>query len=101
MVTALGYRFGHGFALLRKRNLMRLKRQTARVLKIMRRKAKVSFQAASGLISRIGQLTHCNSENIRKKYIPRGLLKQLKNIVRKECKKWKALNTFSVTTATP
>ena len=48
-----------------------------------------------------GQLTHCNSENIRKKYIPRGLLKQLKNIVRKECKKWKALNTFSVTTATP
>ena len=100
MVTALGYRFGHGFTLLRKRNLMRLKRQTARVLKIMRRKAKVSFQAASGLISRIGQLTHCNSENIRKKYIPRGLLKQLKNIVRKECKKWKALNTFSVTTAT-
>ena len=41
------------------------------------------------------------SENIRKKYIPKGLLKQLKNIVRKECKKWKALNTFSVTMATP
>lgn len=94
-------RYMDNFTLLRKRNLMRLKRQTARVLKIMCRKAKVSFQAASGLISRIGQLTHCNSENIRKKYIPKGLLKQLKNIVRKECKKWKALNTFSVTMATP
>ena len=85
---ALGYRFGRGYTLLRKRNLLRLKRALAK----HRRSRHVSFRAAAGLLSRLGQLRHCDCTAIRQKIYRKGLQKELKGIIRmharKEQHKW-------------
>ena len=78
--NALGYRFGHTYTLIRKHRLLDIKRQIRTYFK---RKGEVSHRFASSLISRIGGLKHCNSRNILKRLVPKGLLKKLKNIVRK------------------
>ena len=87
--NALGYRFGHTFTLIRKHRLLTIKRQVA---SFYRQQGKVSAKFAQSLLSRIGGLRHCNAKEIYKKYIPNGLQKKLKDIVReyqgKELIKW-------------
>lgn len=94
--TALGYRFGHGYTLLRKRNLLRLKRQLNRYYRKKRKRRKISMRLASGLLSRLGQLQHCNSTQIYKRIYHSRTQKDLKAVVReysrKERLKW---STFS------
>lgn len=93
--TALGYRFGKGYTLLRKRNLLRLKRQLARYYKKGRKRKVVSNRMATGLLSRLGQLNHCNNKGIYRRHYKSKTQKNLKAIVRaysrKERLKW---NTF-------
>lgn len=86
MVTGMGYRYSAGRTILKKRTLLRLKRQLARAYKKLRNRRPISFKQAAGLISRIGMLKHCDSRWIRKRYIRRGLEKYLKAIVRTESK---------------
>lgn len=88
MPSALGYRFGRGFTLLRKKNLLKMKRKIAAFKKKRENHKKIPAKLASGLISRIGQLKHCDSLYIRNKLLNKGDLKILKNIVREEQKKW-------------
>ena len=85
--SALGYRYGRGYTLLRKRNLLRLKRQLKRYYYKKARGQYISVKMAIGLISRIGQLKHCNSTQIYSKIYKRKTLKELKDIVRKYFRK--------------
>lgn len=91
MPSALGYRFGRGFTIVRKKNLLKLKRKIASYRKKVDNNKKIPAKLAAGLISRIGQLAHCNSLHIKSKLLNKGDLKIFKNIVREERKKWNAL----------
>lgn len=95
--SAVGYRYGHGYTIPRKRNLLRMKRQAARYRKRRDAGKPISVKMAAGLISRIGQLKHCDNYNLYR-LVLRGerLIRQLKNIIRafarrKEYASW---NTF-------
>lgn len=98
LVNALGYRFARDYVLMRKKNLLRMKRQLARTYKKIDKGMPIPFKTAASLLSRLGQLQHCNSRNIREKYVRKGLMKKLKNVVRetmrqrKEQREW-MLNT--------
>lgn len=83
MVTALGYRYDHEKTLLRKRNLLRLKRQLARAYKRLDRGRPIAVSMAAGLLSRIGQLKHCDAQNLRRRLVRPGFVKILKAVVRK------------------
>lgn len=89
LVNALGYRFAHEYTLIRKHRLIGIKRQ---IKSFYKQRGKVSFKFACALLSRLGGLRHCNSQNIYKKYVPKGLQKKLKDIVReyqrREMKTW-------------
>lgn len=86
--TGLGFRYGRGYTLVRKRNLLRLKRQVARYRKRRDRGRKVTAGMADSIISRLGQIKHCNNRNIYKRLL-RGekLQRELKNIVRQKRRK--------------
>lgn len=87
MVSAVGYRFCRTHIVLRKRNFLRFTRQCRRVSKRLNAQKPISFKQASGLLSRIGQLRHCDSHNIRVKYVDPIGVKNLKEVVRYESKR--------------
>lgn len=84
MVSAVGYRFSRTHVILRKRNFLRFTRQCRRVKKRLDAGKPIMFAQASGLLSRAGQLKHCNSHTIRVKYIDPIGVKHLKEVVRNE-----------------
>ena len=86
-VAAVGYRYSATNTILRKRNFLRLTRQCRRVRKKQRRGMKISFAQASGIISRIGQLQHCNSRTTMHKYVQPLDTEQLKEVIRNESKR--------------
>lgn len=67
--TALGYRYGHGYTLLRKRNLHRLSKQLNCYNYRKRHSRVISVRMAAGLMSRFGQLKHCNSHDVYTKVL--------------------------------
>lgn len=83
MPCALGYRYGRGYTLPRKHNLLRMKRCVQRYRKGRAEHKPCSFKRASALISRLGTLQHCNNFRLYKRLF-RGekLLKQLKVYIR-------------------
>lgn len=87
LVNAMGYMFGHGYTLMRKKNLFRLKRQLSKVYKKMRNHEEIPYKMAAGLLSRLSMLTHCNSRHINQMYVKKGLVKTLKNVVREESRR--------------
>ena len=101
--TALGYRYGHGYTLLRKRNLFRLKRQLLCYYRKLKRGAVIPYTMALGLLSRLGQLKHCNSVRLYARLVRGRLQRDLKNIVRayarKERAKWNTSSAMCSATA--
>ena len=87
MVSAVGYRYAHTHVILRKRNFLRLTRQCRRVKKKLDAGKPVAFSQAAGLLSRIGQLKHCDSHGVRVKYVDPIGIKKLKEVVRYESKR--------------
>ena len=87
MVSAVGYRFSRTHITLRKRNFLRFTRQCRRVKKRLDAGKPIAFAQASGLLSRIGQLRHCNSQKIREKYVDPIGVRNLKEVVRHESKR--------------
>ncbi len=85
--TALGYRFGRGYTLLRKRNLLRLKRQLARYYRKLRQGKTISPRLAAGLLSRLGQLNHCNHRGIYQKHYQSKTQRALKQIIREHSRR--------------
>ena len=87
MVAAVGYRYSHSRTLLRKRNLLRLTRQCRRIRRRQKEGAQIPFRSAAGLLSRIGQLRHCDSCHIRATYVDPIGVRKLKEVVRHESKR--------------
>lgn len=85
--NALGYRFGKGYTIIRKKNLLRLRRQVRRFYKMREKGRFVTMKFAQGLLSRFGQLRHCNSVKLYTEF-PKHTQRKLKNIIREEAKKW-------------
>lgn len=89
---ALGYRYGRGYTLLRKRNLFRMARQLRRYYRKIRRRQRIPISMAVGLLSRLGQLRHCNSVRLYKRLVKPGTQRALKCVVRdymrKERTRW-------------
>lgn len=96
MPNALGYRFGRGYTLMRKKNLLRLKRFLRKFYKLWESGKFIPVKFAQGILSRLGMLRHCNSVKLYKEIVKPRTQKRLKSIVRehyrKEKEKW---NTFS------
>lgn len=80
--TALGYRYGRGYTLPKKRNLLRFKRSCLRAYKRMKAKKRIHYKMAAGILSRMGALKHCKCFNTIKAYISLISMRVLKNIVR-------------------
>lgn len=87
MVSAVGYRFARTHIIMRKRNFLRFARQSRRIQKKIDAGKPISLQLASGFLSRAGQLKHCNSHNIRVKYLDPIGVKNLKEVIRYESKR--------------
>lgn len=88
--NALGYRFGAGYTMLRKKNLLRLKRRVRWFCKMRERGKFITAKFAQGLLSRLGMLRHCNSVNLYRRFIPRKIQRKAKDIVREYIKKMQA-----------
>lgn len=86
-ISAAGYQFGHRYTTMRRRNFLRFARQCRRVQKRTASGNIIAFSQASGLLSRIGQLSHCNGYNARVKYVDPIGVKTLKEVVRYESKR--------------
>lgn len=90
MPNAVGYRFGRGFTLPRKHNLLRLKRAIARYRKRRRARKKIMVGTAASIISRLGQIKHCNNYHLyRLLFKGERLMRELKCIIRKNSRKEK------------
>lgn len=85
--NALGYRFGRGYTLLRKENLLRLKRNLKRYYRIRDRNRFVPVKFAQGLLSRLGMLRHCNSVSLYARLVRKHTQRRLKDIVREYYRK--------------
>lgn len=83
MPNALGYRFGRDFCLMRKKNRHRLIKQLKRLYRIRERGQPISVKLAQGLLSRLGQLTHCNSVRFYEKHVRKHTQRLLKAVIRK------------------
>lgn len=86
-VDFVGYRFYRNHTTLRRRNFLRLARQCRRVRKKLDRGQRLPYTVASGLLSRAGQLKHCNGYRVREKYFDPIGEKILKELVRAEGKR--------------
>lgn len=87
MLDFVGYKFGRDHVTLRRRNFLRFARQCRKAQKKIQRNQRISFQLAAGLLSRAGQLKHCDSHKIRVKYLDPIGVKTLKEVVRYESKR--------------
>lgn len=85
-IDFVGYRFYHTHTTLRRRNFLRFARQCRRVKRMIDSRQKIPFHEASGLLSRAGQLKHCDSYSIRAKYFDPIGAKVLKVVVREHSK---------------
>lgn len=86
-VAAVGYRFARNLIILRKRNLLRILRQCRRVKKKIENHRKISVALARGILSRLGQLTHCYNKTVYENYMEPKNLCILKEVVRNESKR--------------
>lgn len=67
---------------MRKRNVLSITRQARKIKKLQTQNKPVPFKMASGFLSRIGQLKHCNSYNFRRKYVTKINILKLKDVVK-------------------
>ena len=63
---AVGYRYGRGYTLIRKNNLLRTKRIFRKYRKMKKQGRRIPPQMAESMLSRLGQLKHCNNVHIYK-----------------------------------
>ena len=83
----VGYRFYRDYTTMRRKNFLRFTRQCRKVRKKIERHQRIAYRTASGLLSRIGQLKHCDSVMVRKKYVDPIGVRILKEVVRNESKR--------------
>jgi len=83
MPDAVGYRYGRDYTIPRKYTLFRLKRALISYKKRKEHNRPIPSKLAAGLLSRLGQLQHCNNYNLYKMlYKGEKIVRDLKKIVR-------------------
>ena len=87
MPNAMGYRYGRGYTLPRKKIMLRFKRSCRRVTKRIAQNRDPTFQQACAILSRVGWFTHCNGHRAVRKWLTPIGEKLLKEIIRKEAQK--------------
>lgn len=87
MVSALGYRFDHCKTYLRKRNLLSIRRKVRRVRKKIQKRLAICYMEAACVLSKLGQLCHCDSHHLRRSMYSKGFITRMKNIVRLHAKR--------------
>ena len=90
MVNAVGYRYKRGLTLIRKKNLLRLKRQCTRARKRIAAHRRIAPIQARGILSRSGQLKHCAGWSLYDKHV-RPIEKTIKSVVREAARKERIL----------
>ena len=80
--NALGYRYNRYYTYLRKRTLLRTRRQLKRFYKMYESGQFIPLKFAQGLLSRLGMYRHCNSRKLYAE-MRKHTQRKLKNIVRK------------------
>lgn len=80
--NAVGYVYGQTYTIPRKNNYLRLKRTINKYRKAIRNHKPVSVRLANSILSRLGQLKHCNNYNLYS-YLFKGekIVRELKRIV--------------------
>lgn len=86
MVSAMGYRFDHEKTLIRKHNLMNIKKTLHKLYHKMDHDQPITVHEAQGIISRLGMLKHCDSTNIYNEIVRTGFVKQMKQIIKEDAK---------------
>lgn len=90
-IPTLGdYRYKRGLTLIRKKNLLRLKRQCTRARKRIAAHRKIAPIQARGILSRSGQLKHCAGWSLYDKHV-RPIEKTIKSVVREASRKERIL----------
>ena len=84
MPDAMGYRYGRGYTLLRKRTVLRFKRACRRAYRRISGGQKPTVRQAMAIMSRAGALRHCNGEGILRVYLAPLGIRRLKSIIRRE-----------------
>lgn len=95
---AVGYRYGRGYTIPRKHNLLRMKRAMARYRRRIRQGRPIHPKSAASLLSRLGQLRHCNNYHFYQ-WLFRGerIMRDLKRIIRSQRRNEEiAWNTYLV-----
>lgn len=96
MPDAMGYRYGRGYTIPRKHNFLRLKRAVARYRKRRDAGKRIAERMAASILSRCGQLRHCNNRNLYR-ILFRGerIIRELKRIIRDGRRKgWITWSTY-------
>jgi hypothetical protein len=83
----VGYKFARVHTTLRRRNFLRFARQCRRARKRLDLGGRLPYKFCAGLLSRAGQLVHCDSHMIRRKYVDPIGVNILKEVVRIESKR--------------
>lgn len=98
--NAVGYRYGRSYTLLRKNNLLRLKRNIAKYRKRLKNNKYISTRLANGILSRLGQLKHCNNFKIYEKlFMKERIVHDLKSIISKNNSRLMSWNEYIITIA--
>lgn len=90
MPDAVGYRYGRGYVIPRKHNFIRMKRAVARYRRRRNQGRQICFHTAASIMSRLGQLKHCNNRNLYK-ILFRGerIQRELKRVIREQAREEK------------
>ena len=81
-ITYIGYVIKHQYVNLRARNFLKLRRQCMEFQKMLDNDEYISEHFALSLLSRIGQMKHCNNAKFHKLYLRKGSMKILKKIAK-------------------
>lgn len=98
-IDFVGYRFFHGYTKLRRRNFLKMARQSRAIRKKKGQEKKISFHSAAGMLSRSGALKHCSGTAIRQKYIDEIGVKSLKEVVREHSRELSRMSAGGVVVA--
>lgn len=87
MPDAVGYKYGRGYTIPRKHNYYRIKRAVNRMRRKERQGRPISIRAANSIVSRLGQLKHCNNYSLYHNIFQgEKVVRRLKKIIRREQK---------------
>lgn len=85
-IDFVGYRFSLGYTVLRRRNALRIMKQSRQLQRRIQEKKPINYKEASGFISRCAPSYKCSAYSFRKKYVYTVPIKRLKEVIRRESK---------------